>query len=142
MTAANYAATALEPARPGRRTPAFRLSCLTLLLALAACHNGPVYLEPARRNPSFVMEDPLPDSPEQRSITYYGKNEKRELAKLHLRFGMPEDESHVTFDINKDKRSVMAETPVARTEKTATYFSFGAHKDHKMMVGLTLKISF
>lgn len=115
---------------------------MLLLLGMSACQSSPVSLEPTKRKASFVMEDKLPDSPQERSVTYYGKPEKRELAKLHLRYGSPQDERGVTFDINKHKRSVMAETPLSQSEKTSTYFSFGAHKDHRIMAGLTMKIKF
>ncbi len=115
---------------------------LLLSLGLSACSNAPVALEPSAKSPKFIMEEHVPSSPVERSVTYVGKPEKRELAKLHLRYGNPRDEQGVTFDVNKHKRSIMAETPIASSEKTSTSFSLGAHKDHKFLTGITLKIRF
>ncbi len=69
------------------------------------------------------------------------------LGHVHLKESAESQADPVVFDIRKEYRSYMAETPIASGFKAGDkiitpHFAMGVHKDHKAMAGLKFRMPF
>lgn len=96
-------------------------------------------------NSNALKEDENLSREIRKSVTYH-KQDKRLLGTVNFR-NSENPEDPIAFQIRKEERAYMAETPIGEGIKVGdknvqANFAVGLHKDHKGMVGLVFRMPF